>query len=121
MTQTREYPDTFDEIIDLPLTARPYGWRDPATIPRRQFLFGRHYARKTIGATIGSGGRAKTTLGLLEFVGMACGRNLLTGEKIEPLRPWYLNGEEDQDELDRRVAAICQRYGITEADCGGRL
>src|SRR5262249_24025666 len=29
--------------------------------------------------------------------------------------------EEDQDELDRRIAAICQRYNISEADCGGRL
>jgi hypothetical protein len=80
-----------------------------------------HYIRKTIGATIGSGGRAKTTLSLLEFVGMACGRNLLTGGEFEPLRGWSLNGEEDQDELDRRVAAICQRYNIAEADCGGRL
>jgi hypothetical protein len=118
---TKTYPDTFDEIVDLPLTARPYRWRDPKTIPPRQFLFGRHYIRRTIGATVGSGGRAKTTLGLLEFVGMACGRNPLTDEEITPLRAWYLNGEEDQDELDRRVAAICQHYGITETDCNGRL
>jgi hypothetical protein len=128
---SREYP-AFDEIPepDIPfnggddadkLTALPYRWRDPATIPRRQFLFGRHYVRKTIGATIGGGGRGKTTLGLLEFVGMACGRNLLTGEEIEPLRAWNLNGEEDQDELDRRVAAICKRYNITERSCGDRL
>jgi hypothetical protein len=110
-----------DEIIDLPLTATPYRWRDPATIPPRQFLFGRHCARKTIGATVGGGGRGKTTLGLLEFIGMAAGRNLLTDEKIAPLRAWHLNGEEDQDELDRRVAAVCQRYGISESDCGGRL
>jgi hypothetical protein len=103
------------------VTAAPYQWRDPAKIPPRQFLFGRHYIRKAIGATIGGGGRAKTTLGLLEFVGMACGRNLLTGENIKPLRGWLVNGEEDQDELDRRVAAICQRYGITEEACGGRL
>src|SRR5262245_2165815 len=66
------------------LIAAPYRWRDPATIPRRQFLFGRHYIRGTIGATIGAGGRAKTTKGLLEFVGMACGRNLLTGEHLTP-------------------------------------
>jgi hypothetical protein len=39
----------------------------------------------------------------------------------EPLRVVYLNAEEDQDELDRRVAAICKRYGVTETDLGGRL
>jgi RecA-family ATPase len=33
----------------------------------------------------------------------------------------YLNAEEDPDELDRRVAAICQRYGISQNDLGGRL
>ena len=101
--------------------AVPYSWRNPATIPSREFLFARHYVRNNMGATIGAGGRAKTTYGLAEFVFMACGRNQMTGEQIEPLRVWYLNGEEDQDELDRRVAAICQRYGITKSDCGDRL
>jgi AAA domain len=122
-----------DEMVDvvrlyvekderLIISATPYRWPDPAKIPPRQFLFGRHYARKTISATIGAPGRAKTTLDLTEFVGMACGCNLLTDEEIKPpLRVWYLNGEEDQDELDRRVAAICKRYGVTKADCGGRL
>jgi hypothetical protein len=129
---TSEYRGASDEIDepDIPfdggdkadkLTALPYRWRDPKTIPSRQFLFGRHYIRKTIGATIGGGGRGKTTLGLLEFVGMAHGRNLLTGDESAPLRAWYLNGEEDQDELDRKVAAICKRYDISERSCGGRL
>jgi RecA-family ATPase len=30
-------------------------------------------------------------------------------------------GEEEQDELDRRVAAVCQHHRISEADLGGRL
>jgi hypothetical protein len=34
---------------------------------------------------------------------------------------WLLNGEEDQDELDRRIAAVCQRFGISQVDLGGRL
>lgn len=32
-----------------------------------------------------------------------------------------MNGEEDQDELDRRVAATCQHYGVKETDLAGRL
>jgi hypothetical protein len=117
---TREYAG-FDKIIDLPLTARPYQWPDSATIPPREFLFGRHYARKNIGATVGAPGRAKTTLGLTDAISMTCGRNLLTGEDIVQRRVWHLNGEEDQDDLDRRVAAICQHYKVTAASCGGRL
>jgi hypothetical protein len=105
-----------------PITAKPYGWPDPATIPRREALFDGHYVRKTVGATIAAGGRAKTTLATLEAVSMAAGRNLLTGETLEkPLRVWLLNGEEDQDELDRRVAAVCQHHNISKADCGDRL
>jgi hypothetical protein len=98
-------------------------WRDPATIPRREVLYGRHYSRKNIGASIGAGGRLKTSHSLFEAVEMANGRKLAAGEELPvgPLRVLCLNAEEDQDELDRRVAAICQRYSISQADLGGRL
>jgi hypothetical protein len=98
-------------------------WRDPTTIPPREFLHGRHYARRNIGASIGGGGRLKTSHGLFEATEMAVGRSLTTNEPLRagPLRAGYLSGEEDQDELDRRLAAIMQHYGITERDLGGRL
>jgi RecA-family ATPase len=98
-------------------------WRDPATIPPRSTLYEGHYNRRTIGATIGGGGRAKTTRGIYEGISMAVGFDIATKEKLPSgeLRVWICNGEEDQDELDRRVAATCQRYGISQADLGGRL
>jgi hypothetical protein len=105
-----------------PLDCAPW-WIEPETIPRREFLYGKHFARKNIGASIGAGGRLKTTYGLFECVEMAVGYNLITKVKLPagPLHAGFLNAEEDQDELDRRVAAICQRHGITRADLGGRL
>jgi AAA domain len=98
-------------------------WCDPTRLPQRQFLHGRHYVRGSVSATIAGGGRAKTTLACFEAVSMAVGKNLDTRDKLPagPLRVLVLNGEEDQTELDRRIAAICQRYGVTEADLGGRL
>jgi hypothetical protein len=101
----------------------PYGWPDPTSIPRRRFLYGAHYMRGTVSATIGAGGRLKTTNELIEMIGMACGKNLLTGEPLPEgaMRVLHLNGEEDQPELDRRVAAICQLFGVSKADCGDRL
>jgi hypothetical protein len=98
-------------------------WRDPATIPPRSSLYEGHYIRRTIGATIGGGGRAKTTRGIYEGISMAVGFDIATKDKLPAgeLRVWICNGEEDQDELDRRVAAACQRYGISQADLGGRL
>jgi hypothetical protein len=98
-------------------------WVEPASIPPREFLFGKHYSRGAIGGTIGAPGRAKTTLGCCEAVSMAIGRDLLTGEDLPdgPLRVWMLNGEEPQHELDRRLAAVCQHYAVTKDDLGGRL
>jgi hypothetical protein len=115
---TPDNPSSEPPLLDV----APW-WRDPSTIPRREFLFGQHYIRRTIGTTIAAGGRGKTTLGLFEGVSMAIGRDLMTGETLPrgPLRVLCLNGEEDQDELDRRVAAICQRYEIAQSDLGGRL
>jgi hypothetical protein len=98
-------------------------WRDPATIPPREFLYRHSYSRKSIGASIGAGGRMKTTHSLFEAVEMVVGRDLATGQMFPcgPLRVLNLNAEEDQDELDRRVAAICRHYEISQTDLGNRL
>jgi hypothetical protein len=100
-----------------------YAFPDPALIPRREWLYGRHYIRGAVSATIGAPGRLKSTTALTEMIGMTVGRNLMTGEQLPsgPLRAAYLNGEEVQDELDRRVAAICQHFELKPQDCGGRL
>jgi len=120
--------DAFYKIVDKLKTwapivhAKPFSWPDPAAIPPRQFLFDRHYVRGSVGATIGGGGRAKTSKIIAEAVSMSCGKNLFTGEPLkEPLRVWLLNAEEEQAELDRRVTAACRFYGVTKDDCGGRL
>jgi AAA domain len=98
-------------------------WRDPATIPPRKSLYDGHYIRRAIGATVGAGGRAKTTRGGYEAVCMAAGFDIATKAELPEgkLRVWVCNGEEDQDELDRRISATCQHYGITQDDLGGRL
>jgi hypothetical protein len=106
-----------------PQPPRPYTFPNPAAIPPRQFLYSKHYLRSSVSATIAAGGKAKTTLKLIEAIGMAVGRNLMTGEDLRagPLRVWFVNAEEDQDELDRRAAAICQRYNIKPSECSDRL
>jgi AAA domain len=92
-------------------------------IPPRNFVYGGHYLREAISATIAPGGRAKTSLTLVEAVSMALGHGLLTGDRIEagPWRVGVLNAEEPQHELDRRVAAILKHYKVDRAELGGRL
>jgi RecA-family ATPase len=108
-----EAPPTFE--------AQPYVRRDPKTIPPRQWLHGGHYIRGFLSATIAPGGLGKTSLQLVEAVGMVCGRDLLRGTTAPPLNVWYWNLEDPMDEIDRRIAAILLHYKIEPGSSGGRL
>jgi len=61
----------------------PYDAPDPTKIPRRDWLYGYHYMRRIVSATIGPGGIGKSSLGLVEAVGMALGRDLLGAEALK--------------------------------------
>jgi hypothetical protein len=52
---------------------------------------------------------------------MASGKNLLGIEPSRRLRVWYWNGEDPQDELDRRVVAICRHYRVDQGELEGYL
>src|SRR5262245_40881820 len=87
-------------------------WRDPATIPRRQFLYGYYYARGVLSATVADGGKGKSILQLAELLAMITGRNLLGVTPQERVRALYWSGDESYDELDRRIHAIAKHYDI---------
>ena len=96
----------------LKFTPTPFTWRDPSTFPRRQFVYGRHYARKFLSVTAAQTKVGKSSLGLVEAVAMATGQNLLDIEPVRPMQVWYWNGEDPLEELERRVLAICLHYGV---------
>src|SRR6185312_11412276 len=56
---------------------KPYVYRDPSLIPRRQWLYGGHYIRTFTSATFAPGGVGKSVLCMTEAVCMALGRPLL--------------------------------------------
>jgi hypothetical protein len=101
--------------------ATVYALPDPATIPPREFLFGKHYVRGFVTATIAPGGTGKSSRSLAEVVAMTADAAFL-GERPRngPLRAWYY-GEDPRQELDRRIAAICQHYGVRQDAIGDRL
>jgi RecA-family ATPase len=108
-----------DEAAPSPIAAKPYIYRDPRSIPTRQFLHAGHYIRGFLSATIAPGGLGKTSLQLVEAIGMATGRDLLKGTTSPcRLKVWYWNLEDPRDETDRRIAAIVLHYRIkpTEID-----
>ena len=94
---------------------------DEASLPPRQWLYGRHYQRRTVSVTASPGGTGKTSLVMVEAVAMATGRNLLGEQPAERLRVWYHNGEDAREELTRRLVAICKHYDIPQDELTGQL
>jgi RecA-family ATPase len=123
--ETEETPKTKDigtkddkprQKRDVSFVLRPFVPFDLAKLPPRQWLYGRHYQRGTVSATIAPGGFGKTTLCMVETVAMATGRNLLGEQPTERLRCWYHNGEDTLEELNRRLGAICLHYKIPQEE-----
>jgi RecA-family ATPase len=104
-----------------PFIIKPFAVFDPALLPQREWLYGRHYQRRTVSCTTAPGGFGKTTLDMIEGVAMATCRNLLGEQPIERLRVWLHNGEDNIVELNRRIAAICQYYKIDMGELEGWL
>jgi RecA-family ATPase len=103
-----------------PFVLRPFEPVDPAQLPQREFLFGKHYQRRTVSGTVAPGGTGKSSLVMVESISMATGRDLLgDGAPNERTRVWYHNGEDPMAELNRRVEAICQHYGISQEELRG--
>lgn len=100
--------------------AKPYTFVEPSAIPRRDWLYGRHLIRKFVSVTVAPGGVGKSSLVIAEALAMVSGKPLL-GIETKPLRVWYWNLEDPYDELQRRVQAAIQHYGLTQEDIGGRL
>jgi hypothetical protein len=103
----------------LMAAATPFVAIDPAQIPPRQWIYGRHYIRKYVSATVASGGLGKSATKIAEAISMAIGRDLLSNEPIKRQRVWYWNGEDPLDEISRRIAAICQYYNIDSQELEG--
>lgn len=105
-----------------PLTATPFEWKDPLTIPPRPWVYGRHMIRKQVSVTVAPGGVGKSSLTLVEAICLASGRQLL-GEWVphEGLRAWVYNLEDPRDEMDRRTVGAMIHHGVKPDEVQGRL
>ncbi len=106
---------------ELEFDIAPYEPKDPTTIPMREWLYKPAYISKFVGLTTATGGAGKSSLILVEAIAMASGKDLLGVEPARKLRVLYWNGEDPQDELERRGEAILKHYGLTKDDLGDRL
>lgn len=115
------YGDAPDEP-QLKFEAAPFVWRDPSTLPRRQFLYGFELRRRQLSAVIAPGAAGKTTLKVGRAICMALGRDLL-GHRVwnGPHRVWLWNLEDEMEEVEKTVHAFLKLWNIDPDDLGGRL
>jgi hypothetical protein len=104
------------------LAAKQFVYRDPATIPRRQFLYGFELRRRQVSAVVAPGAAGKTTLKIGRAICMAAGRDML-GHRVwnGPHRCWLWNLEDDLEEVEKTVHAFLKMWEIEPQEIGDRL
>ncbi|WP_421366980.1 AAA family ATPase [Agrobacterium tumefaciens] len=114
-------PVTANDNVPVAISASSWSLPDPKAIPPREWLYGHHYIRKFVSVTVSPGGVGKTSLGMGEALSMATGRELFGVKVHQRVRVWIWNGEDPQEELDRRLTAACLHYGIRASEIDGML
>ena len=100
----------------------PFVPRPAVEIPRRRWLHAAHYIRGNVVMTVAPGGFGKSSLVIANAIEMVLGRGILGPDPTEAdLRVGYWNAEDPPDEVERRIAALCQHHGIDNAALAGRL
>lgn len=102
--------------------ATPFTWRDPAQIPRRQFLYGYELRRGQVSAVVAPGAAGKTTFKVGRAICMATGRDMM-GHRVwnGPHRVWLWNLEDERDEVEKTVHAFLKLWEIDPSELGDRL
>lgn len=119
----REFvPHGDDDPETRTFAATPFTWRDPATLPRRQFLYGFELRRRQVSATIAPGAAGKTTLKIGRAICMASGQEKF-GHRVwnGPHRVWLWNLEDELEEVEKTVHAFLKLWDMSHLDLGGRL
>ena len=65
--------------------------------------------------------RRQVIADLVELIAMCTGRPLLGEQPVMRCKAWYHNAEDAENEIYRRIAAICQHYDIDQDELEGWL
>ena len=89
--------------------------------PPRQWIYGWQFCRGFASSLVAPGDMGKTTMRLTQAVELAAGRSLLGHRIYQRCRVMVMSLEDDQDELWRRLLAICLHHHINPVDLRGWL
>lgn len=98
-----------------------YSAFDVNHLPRRQWIYDRHYIRGYVSVLASAGGIGKTSLQVAEALSIACGRSLLGEEVHEQTNVWLINLEDPVEEMQRRIIAAMQSHCVRREEVEGRL
>ncbi len=113
---------TKNDRAEARITATPFLWRDPTTIPQRPWIYGRHLLRGTVSLLIAPGATGKSALVAGRALSLATGRPFLGHSVWEgPKRVWIWNLEDSREELDRSIMGAAIHWGLGPADIADRL
>jgi len=104
----RQWPTPFDPI-------------DPASIPKRRWIYARHYIRSNVSVLASAGGVGKTSMQTVEALAIVTGKPLLEERVVEPCNVWLINLEDPMEEMQRRLAAAMIHYEIKADEVRGKL
>jgi AAA domain len=94
---------------------------DPGVIPPRQWLLGNQFCRGFISSIVAAGGAGKSALRMLQFISLAIGRSLCGQHVFKRCRVLLISLEDDRNELQRRIQAVLDYYGIDRKELKGWL
>ena len=106
-----------------PLKFLPYEIKGGENIEPRQWIYGQHYIRSFLSATVSPGGIGKSSNALTEMLCCAAGIDYLNKREslIKPYKVCYVNLEDPMTELASRVEAVCKLFAIDQDTIGDRL
>ncbi|TQI74063.1 bifunctional DNA primase/polymerase-like protein [Bosea sp. AK1] len=87
----------------------------------REWLYGSHYIRGYVSATVAGGGAGKTALAIAEALAIATGQPLLGLEARERVPVAFLQLEDPLHEMHRRIRAVVMHYELQRVDVGGQV
>jgi len=104
------------------ISATPYDWCDPASIPLRPWLYGNQLLRGSVALVVAPGATGKTALMTGVALSLASGKPLL-GRSVwgGPKRVWLWNLEDSGAELARGIQAAALWWNLKPEDLGPRL
>jgi hypothetical protein len=94
---------------------------DPGPIPPRGWLLGNQFCRKFLSSIVAAGGTGKTALRMLQYISLATGRPFTGQHVFQRSRVLLLSFEDDDQELDRRIAAALKHHRVERNEIRGWL